>query len=323
MKISKTLKLLFIFLPVFILSSCLKEKEIALDYSTIQLPVNLNINKILFENDSTIWVACGKKYGDGAVFLSTDKGSNWSQVLTLDQEFKDLDFKDSVIYAFPVGNTIYKSYDRGQNWQVNTMPGWEFFSAGLVNSENSVLLVGGEGFGKGIMHGLNPGYNPALFLVDTVGHELCDIEIVKDSILVTVGYGIVLRSTDNGNFWIPNNVRGDFYRAVTFPTQQNGYVVGDFGSLLKTDNAGQSWTTLKDGSTLFNENERFNDIHFIDEDHGVISGRNGLLWITHNAAKTWAPVNNLPKYNYGSALMREDKIYLGGENGQILVVERP
>ena len=323
MIIAKAGSLLISLLFLFLFSSCLKEKDISLNYTTIQLPVNQDINKIYFENDSTIWVATGTRFGDGAVFLSTDKGLNWNQVLSLSQEIKDLHIKNAVLYVFPIGNSVYVSNDRGQNWQNLFMPGWEFFAAGTVNSENSILLVGGEGFGRGIMHELNTAYNPSLIYVDTISHELCDIEIIKDSTLVTVGYGVVLLSPDNGKTWIPNNVRGDFFRAVSFPDSQNGYVAGDFGTILKSTNSGQSWSTVKSGSTFFNEDERFNSIHFYDVDHGAIAGRKGLLWITQNAAKAWVPVNNLPEMNYSSVIVNENNIYIGAESGKILVVERP
>jgi photosystem II stability/assembly factor-like uncharacterized protein len=84
----------------------------------------------------------------------------------------------------------------------------------------------------------------------------------SDSVGFVVGYrinelnyqiGHVLKTTDGGNHWnkiyegtsqTPNPASYPSFRCVYFPTNQTGYVGGDFNLILKTTNAGQTWQEL-------------------------------------------------------------------------------
>lgn len=84
----------------------------------------------------------------------------------------------------------------------------------------------------------------------------------SDSVGYVVGYrinelnyqiGHVLKTNDGGNHWIkiyegtpqtPNPASYPSFRCVYFPTNQTGYVGGDFNLILKTTNSGQTWQEL-------------------------------------------------------------------------------
>jgi photosystem II stability/assembly factor-like uncharacterized protein len=87
------------------------------------------------------------------------------------------------------------------------------------------------------------------------------IYFTSDSVGYVVGYrinelnyqiGHVLKTTDGGNHWskiyegtpqTPNLASYPSFRCVHFPTNQTGYVGGDFSIILKTSDAGQTWIT--------------------------------------------------------------------------------
>jgi photosystem II stability/assembly factor-like uncharacterized protein len=316
-------KLFIISITCILLFSCIKEKAIELSYTEITLPTELDLNDIYVENDSSIWIAAGKKFGRGAVFYSPDFGLNWTMLLDYDFEIRSLRFINNRIYAVSIGNTLHWSDDRGQNWSSLTMPGWDYFSAADFFSDQSGLLIGGENFGKGIVNKINSGNNTTFLDADTIQHELSDIKILNDSLVIAVGYGVILNSTNKGQTWIPDNSRGDFFKAVTFSDSNNGLVVGEYGSIYKTTDSGRNWDKIKGSNTFFNTNNRLTDVYLLNNDYGVICGKKGLLWITENAANTWKPVKNLPNIDFNKVFISDNNILLAAQGAKLFIVNIP
>jgi len=321
--VSDMKKLFFISFSAVLLFSCIKEKAIELNYTELQLPTDLDLNDVYVENDSSIWVAAGKRFGRGAVFYSNDFGTNWNLVLDIPQEVKSLRFSNGRIYAVSIGNTLQWSEDSGQNWSSLTMPGWDYFSAADFFSDQSGLLVGGENFGKGIVNKVNSGNNAAFLDADTLQNEMTDLHIINDSTVLAVGYGVILRSTDKGNSWIPDNSRGDFFKAIAFADSLNAYVIGDYGSIYRSKDAGKNWDKIKASNTFFNNNNRFSDIYFINKEYGAICGKNRLLWISKNAGETWIPVNNLPDTDFNKLFITQNHMFLAAQNAKLFIVDKP
>lgn len=84
----------------------------------------------------------------------------------------------------------------------------------------------------------------------------------------------IFRSIDRGETWTDMQVTGmDKIRSLSFPSSTVGYAVGkdDFNTLMKTLDGGTTWNVdnLYCSSTL-------NDVHFFDEDYGLVFGDNGV-----------------------------------------------
>jgi photosystem II stability/assembly factor-like uncharacterized protein len=321
--VSNMWKLVFLSFSTIFLFSCIKEKAIELNFTEIQLPTDLDLNDVYVENDSIIWVAAGKRFGRGAVFYSSDFGSTWIKVLDYDHEIKSLRIKNNRVYAISIGNTLQWTDDNGQNWSSLTMPGWDYFSAADFFSDQSGLLVGGENFGKGIVNKVVTGTNFSIVDADTLQHELTDIQILNDSTIIAVGYGVILRSNNRGQNWIPDNSRGDFFKAISFSDSLHGFVIGDYGSMYNTTDAGLTWNKIKGSNTFFNNNNRFTDISFINKDYGAVCGRKGLLWISENGAETWKPVTNLPDTDFNKVFITQNYLLLASEAAKLFIVNKP
>ncbi len=73
-----------------------------------------------------------------------------------------------------------------------------------------------------------------------------------------------------------------FIRDLDFVDTKHGYMVGDKGAILATDNAGLSWTSQQKGSSTLNA------ISFVDVNTGWVAGDGGVIFHTIDAGKTWA-----------------------------------
>lgn len=102
--------------------------------------------------------------------------------------------------------------------------------------------------------------------------------------------------------------------SIAFINTDIGFTVGQSGKILKTQNAGVTWTQINLGLT--------NDLHtvrFVNNNTGYITGSNGLILYTSNSGNNWVAQNTgtttgVISLHFSDVL----NIYACGFNGLIL-----
>jgi photosystem II stability/assembly factor-like uncharacterized protein len=90
----------------------------------------------------------------GGIFVSTDNGLNWKQVLSKDQHIHDITFdpRNNIFYACGFNGSAYRSEDRGETW--SRIKGYNFKWGKRVdpdpNDPEKIYIVT---FGGGVWHG--------------------------------------------------------------------------------------------------------------------------------------------------------------------------
>jgi len=93
------------------------------------------------------------------------------------------------------------------------------------------------------------------------------------------GRGAVCKTIDNGDTWTTEFFSKPL-NSIYFPiigSNQVGYCVGDFGTILKTTDSGINWQNQYSGVT-----DNLNKVYFIDSDFGFAVGDNGIILRTTN-----------------------------------------
>ena len=107
--------------------------------------------------------------------------------------------------------------------------------------------------------------------------------------------------------WIPQTSGTDGYlNSIYFVNQQDGWICGSGGTLLKTNDGGSSWEQI---STNFNND--FYAIFFIDENIGWLVGSNGIILKTIDRGKEWNQQNSNTSYSLS------DVFFVDENNGWI------
>lgn len=316
---STHLLLVFSLLGTILLSSCQKEKTEVV-YTTISLSDTASINDILFVSPDTGYAAMGKVFEAGTLWKTTDAGNTWDTITTSKWGVQSLAYSqntlishDAIIHFYNYKNDQLISKNQSLEWD-NIWRDLDFINP------NNIVIVGNTNFHLGKIWILDK--NGYAVHKHEYEHEIQEVLFVADSTLYAVGYGIVLKSIDNGYTFEPYaELKGDFFRSISFPTQNTGYIVGEYGTIFKTTDYGKSWKKLATGNTLLNKKNRLKKVFFTSESTGYITGNAGLFWITVDGGNNWKKVTNLPNSDYESISIMNNKAYLGNNDGQIIVVD--
>lgn len=125
-------------------------------------------------------------------------------------------------------------------------------------------------------------------------HELQWIEVVQPGVYMAGGYGLVLRSSDAGESWTAVALEGDYFRDACFINDQLGFIAGYSGHIWKTTDGGLTWKKVHSGSFFNPSKFSFRAIEFYDESLGIVAGNGGQVFITRDGGDSWLRVEDTP-----------------------------
>ena len=133
--------------------------------------------------------------------------------------------------------------------------------------------------------------------------HLLGLHVLSQRVAFVVGaFGTILSTTNGGGSWkrhrlsweplIPRIIKEGGYlepnlNAVQFLTRDTGWVVGEFGLVLRTTNGGQTWVSQRYGLNL----PRLLAVEFRDKYTGFAVGQKGTLIKTVDGGKNWNEMN--------------------------------
>lgn len=211
----------------------------------------------------------GFAVGNGAILRTTDGGASWEEVFTTNQIFVDVSFS-SPQEGFAVTNSslFFRTLDGGQSW-----------APMMVEFPTNIYAV--ETPAPGRIH-------LSMRLSGSGG-----------------GLGLLYSSDDGGQSWASANSVPRPVRSLHFPTESNGYGVGDYGLFVHTANGGRDWQV----DTIASGGSHFNAVHFKNTSTGYASTSGGLIYKTNNGGQSWAEV-----YDAGTAALTD---VFAAQNGRV------
>jgi photosystem II stability/assembly factor-like uncharacterized protein len=250
-------------------------------WDTPNLPVNGFAD---FYNDSIGFLA-----GDPRVFKTTDGGRSW-----IEGAHPELNFVSNMCYAdsstiFCTGASgISKSSDGGLSWFRRQVT--------ASNLQDVHFPSHAIGYVTGMKNGSEFG---TLFRTSDAGERWNRLTTVpalnygsvfalgSDTILLAGLAGYIIRSTNGGQTW-DTTARTDALRGIgniTFTNAKDGFAVGGYGVVLRTEDGGASWITQN--STVTSD---LYAIEFYNDSVLFAGGVSGTLIKTTNAGKSWVQI---------------------------------
>ncbi len=204
------------------------------------------------------------------ILKTTDGGENWFSLSDSGTSYyQDIDFvsADTGYVCGMNPGIILKTTTGGINWDtLNSGTSSNIFALYFLNSLNGyaigidVILKTTDGGGVWTTYSFSPG--------TITGY---DIYFASNEIGYAVGYANrkILRTTDAGHTWdiinLPITFLNHWFYGVKFKDNFNGYVVGNYGGMIKTTDGGNTWLYLEKVIT-------FEDIYRIDFPENATTG---------------------------------------------------
>ncbi|MDZ4723879.1 MAG: YCF48-related protein [candidate division Zixibacteria bacterium] len=160
------------------------------------------------------------------------------------------------------------------------------------------------------------------------GFDLGEVYFTSPNVGFAVGFlgsnpgftGFIVKTTDGGQTW-PNSHRsvGHPTQGITFIDTNNGWVVGDSGSLLFTTDAGGQWTDVPFQSLPIESGIDLWAVKFFDNQHGWIVGTEGTILATTNGGVTWLSQNSPSSLSLADVdFVSNSQGWIIGNNGVIM-----
>jgi photosystem II stability/assembly factor-like uncharacterized protein len=308
--------LLFFFCLLFFFSC--KKETIEVIWEELASGTSDNLSAVHFTDENSGHIIGGKTWYNGIYLQTKDGGATWAVDNFADKQLFGLYFNaNNIGYTVGIDGYLFSSSDDShEQWIRQSIPRPDILRDVCFNNRNEGVLVGGVAFAQGVIMVVDTNY--ATLHVDTFLNQLNAVCYSDDNTIHVAGYGIIFRSVDGGTTWIENEVSGDFFQSISFPSPTTGYIVGYNGTILKTTDKGITWKNLRRGDAIGIPDKPFTAVHFADELYGYIVGEKGLCWRTIDGGEHWQIVKGLPGFDFSDVYMINDKVYIVGESGGIL-----
>lgn len=157
--------------------------------------------------------------------------------------------------------------------------------------------------------------SPALDAPKASEGRLLDITRLGDRLMSVGDQGVILASNDGDNWQQLDSPVNVMLTRLTFSDTKRGFVLGYDSTILKSEDAGQSWQLVHhdpDGPALF-------DLLMLDEQRGIAIGGYGTQLSTVDGGSSWQVVESM-LYDIGMHLnsilrLGDGSLFIVGERG--------
>lgn len=307
---------------LFLFSSC-KKKEEAKNLVDLSPGGDIELRHIVHVGNN-YFIAGGVKFNESALYRLSEAGLYRIPLPT--SNTGNLLYKmacNTAGHMVAVGDNaaIYYSTDSGASWQFNREVLWYEYTGVTFCGEDSLLLSGKNTIKSGVTvlcgndgtHKRGPD-TQQLF-------ELDDIQYLNAGIAYTCGYGAVMKTKDQGITWEFTDAKNDFFKAMYWKNEQEGIVVGYQGSILKTTDGGNHFTTYRSANNPLIKHYHWLGIHG-NIDTRVVVGERGAIVYSHDGGDTWSFLKPFTSEDLHSVYVINDhQVLVCGTGGSLFQVE--
>ncbi|NNL22101.1 MAG: T9SS type A sorting domain-containing protein [Ignavibacteriaceae bacterium] len=275
--------------------------------------INTNLYSIYSIDGTTAWMTGAS----GVIIKTTNRGSSWIQ------KPSGVSYAISFVHFFDhnegivagVGGTVKKSFDGGDTWEaVNSGTNLRLQEGCFVNDSVGYLI--GD---AGTLLKTNDRGNTWSYSI-IAPEDFTFIYFVNENLgfATTEWTGQIWKTTDAGVNWALKQVIGNYsVWQINFVDENNGWIVGEYGTIAHTTNSGESWSLQSSGTGV-----NLRSVYFHTPDIGWVIGKDEKRLKTTNGGSTW--INDHTGYNYEflHIYFFDDNIgWICGTSGVILLTE--
>lgn len=252
-----------------------------------QFVPNQSLHAIKFLDDQTGWTVSSLYNGSTYnIHKTTDGGENWTDQSSgyTATRFKDIWIHNSEKVTM-VGNfgLIIQTEDGGENW-TTIDSSLDHHLSGIFFVDDMLGFICGDA--GTIIRTKDGGTNWEELNTGVIG-VLNDVYFIDENNGFACGWNVMIKTEDGGESWtapefFPIPTTNYQMQKIDFTSPSTGYVCGDIGQILKTEDGGNTWDFFVSGTE-----ESLQSIEFISDKIGFVCGFAGTILSTTDAGETW------------------------------------
>lgn len=287
------------------------------------------ISRVQFMDETTGVAVQRNRQGRSLTLLRTsDGGASWSASVISSSQATDmghfLAFTDANT-GFTGGEacTLVSTDDGGESWTSRRICGSTRWLLSIAVVDGSRVWLGGGG--GMVFRSLDGGAGWTQVHVPELTEPVTGIAFAGPDVglMVDSGTGDVFRTVDGGTSWerrpgVPADLSSRL-STVAFSDDRIAVAVGERGTVLRTTDAGESWSVAQSGVV-----DDLTDVDFGAEGFGVAVGASGAILVTEDAGATWTRESSPnPTFLAGVSVLDADHAWIVGDGGTILTRDAP
>jgi len=212
-----------------------------LSWTILTVPTVSNLYGICFPSSSVGYISGGNAT-TSRMLKTTDGGNSWAVLnFPVSTILRDVSFINEMTgYAVGGNKTIVKTTDGGSTWIIQMQSGTIAFTKVKAFSALDAICCNMSG----LIYKTTDGGVTWLSKTSPTTENLSSMDFVNETHGYIVGGNFVLKTINQGEDWEMFPIPGaSGLASVKFLTPSTGFVVGSNGLIMKTTNAGVSWTS--------------------------------------------------------------------------------
>ncbi len=268
------------------------------NWVNINSGISYDLSGIYFINKQTAYATTS----DNIFLITTDEGNTWNEKeLNISDNFNLGDirfFNEDIGILNDVKGNFFKTTNAGDDWtKISSMSDVSIHDVEFVNEQVgyvSYWTSNGEYYIKKTTDG-GQYWDHCKALKDTIIYKM---KFFNENFgYAACNYGIFFKTTDGGRSWckiiIDSTIElKDLYfldentgwAKTRYTKSDSNWTTHIYGSLLKTTDGGNSWTTQIDGEFLIA------DMDFLNENYGWVSTSDGYTYKTTDGGNYWKKI---------------------------------
>ncbi len=318
----------FIYISLLIITicswiSCKKDNLKWAKTTTISLPTNANLYRMIRTYDNTIIVCGGKRFESAELVISRDNGNTWQHILVAEAGKAMMGLcqsEDSTIYAIGVDSKLLTSEDDGKTWKFTQLNIWNNCTGIAFPTPSKGYTITDIAQRNGAIYSITNKSSTSATKEFQFG--LNDIFFNKN-VGVAIGYGAVLKTTDTGNTWHYTDIKNDNFSAIYYLNNNNIWLCGAAGGIYQSTDQGKSWQVKRKANSLTQSKYYLRDIAFVNETTGWAVGENGMVIYTSNSGNDWTMYEKFTDNTLRCILPLSDgSVLICGDNGGLYHLQK-
>lgn len=316
----------FILASILILFAQSCKKDLLHWQRVQQLNSNTNstLNNVRFISDKICIAAGGDKFDRSVVLRSDDGGYTWSanSYTSAPKEMYGMGISpNGTIYLSGIDGDVLHSVDSGRTWQFNRINTWLTYTGGFFATPDTGIFVSSVLQRQSSITRVDAKFN----VIDekTFLFGLNNIYMTSPNTGYIIGYGTVMKTTDQSNTWSFLDVKGDNFTAMDIHGNEI-WMCGAAGGVYHTTDAGNSWDVLRDGNNVAIPKYYLRCIVFKDSRNGWAAGDKGKVIYTKDGGKHWSEYDKFTENSLRSiAICPNGDLLVAGDNGSLFRMTTP